>query len=197
MLSAPEVKGVVEGTERMPLSSFSLSFASRFLSRNSRHLFSSLSFALFILAKFILATTKQASMRSMSLPGVQARSTCSSTQVQRCCLPTAAPHLRPLQIRQRLAAQPRNLYSNAPLRMQHQPFPLGLACSASSGENGSDGSEKGRGGNGNADGSSPTSLRISTSSNPLPVPEPMPPSTRIEADLGDGEFDAFKEVSRE
>jgi hypothetical protein len=181
----------------MPLSSFSLSFASRFLSRNSRHLFSSLSFALFILAKFILATTKQASMRSMSLPGVQARSTCSSTQVQRCCLPTAAPHLRPLQIRQRLAAQPRNLYSNAPLRMQHQPFPLGLACSASSGENGSDGSEKGRGGNGNADGSSPTSLRISTSSNPLPVPEPMPPSTRIEADLGDGEFDAFKEVSRE
>jgi hypothetical protein len=81
--------------------------------------------------------------------------------------------------------------------MQHQPFPLGLACSASSGENGSDGSEKGRGGIGNADGSSPTSLRISTSSNPLPVPEPMPPSTRIEADLGDGEFDAFKEVSRE
>ena len=154
-------------------------------------------------------------MRCVSLPGARARSS-SLMQAQR-CLPSsssptsttsaAARHHLPLRVRQRLAAQPRILSSDPPSVLQQQQQhsrrrPRGVACSASSsgGGGGNGSSEKGRGsdgGNGTIadDGSTGISSSTSTSSNPLPVPEPMPPSTRIEADLGVGEFDAFKEVS--
>ena len=141
--------------------------------------------------------TKQVSMRRTSLSGAQARSNSSSSSMQR--LPAAASTAlppQPLLIRHGLAAPPRHPCSNSSLVMLRRPRLLGLECSASSGGNGS-GSEKARGGGNNGDGSSSSRISTSTSANPLPVPAPRPPSTRVEADLGVGEFDAFKEVSRE
>lgn len=112
----------------------------------------------------------------------------------------AAPAALALPLRCRYAASKLSPLCSRP----HLRLPLCVRASSSGGNGGGGNGSSGGGGNGSIDSPSTSSTTTTKTPSPLlspvvelPVPPPMPPSMRVEADLGVGEFDAFKEKSRE